>query len=134
MTIQHIIDVVFKFYHIDPLLCHAKTRKREIAQTRQIAMYFGRELTKLSFASIGKEFNMNHATILYGADNINDLIETDKKLAREVQLIRLILKGRQIHFNIDEIIEMIELCFGVEYSILFKEFFTNEILLKNEKT
>jgi len=66
-----------------------RTRAREVALPRQIAMYLIREETDSSLPKIGEMLGgRDHTTILYGADKISELIETDGALRRDVTAIR----------------------------------------------
>ena len=63
----------------------SKTRKREIVQARQIAMYFARTKTKLALATIGAEIGgKDHATVLHACKTVEDLYETDKTFRQHV--------------------------------------------------
>ena len=58
----------------------SKTRKREIVQCRQLAMYFSKQKTKNSLAMIGKHCgNKDHATVLHACKTVNNLADTDKR-------------------------------------------------------
>ena len=58
----------------------SKTRKREIVQCRQLAMYFSKQMTKNSLAMIGKYCgNKDHATVLHACKTVNNLADTDKR-------------------------------------------------------
>lgn len=57
----------------------SKTRKREIVQVRQLAMWFMIAHTKWSLEVIGKRCgNKDHATVLHARKTVNNLRETDK--------------------------------------------------------
>jgi chromosomal replication initiator protein len=72
---------------VDQLL--GRDRSRDVALPRQIAMYLIREETDTSLPKIGQMLGgRDHTTILYGADKISELIETDGTLRREVMAIR----------------------------------------------
>ena len=52
----------------------------EVVQARQIAMYFSKQLTKSSLATIGAHCGgKDHATVLHACRTVNNLIETDKR-------------------------------------------------------
>ena len=62
-----------------------KTRKREIVQARQRCMYFAKEITKLSLASIGSQVGgKDHATVLHAHTTVNNFIDTDKAYSIEI--------------------------------------------------
>lgn len=80
LSIDYIQDVVCSYFNIHSDQLRSKTRKREIVQSRQIAMYFAKSLTKASLASIGAKIGgKDHATVLHACKTVNNLIETDKR-------------------------------------------------------
>ena len=60
------------------------SRKRELVFTRQLCMFFARGKTKASLAAIGNYMNRNHATVLHAVENINNLIDTERKTRLKV--------------------------------------------------
>ena len=66
-----------------------RERTREVALPRQIAMYLLREEGGISLPKIG-EFvgGRDHTTVMYACDKVNDLMETDDRLRRQVLKIR----------------------------------------------
>ena len=70
-------------------MLQAKTRKREVVQARQLAMYFSKNLTKYSLSYIGNQIGKkDHATVLYACKTITDLIETDRNFKLQVEEIQ----------------------------------------------
>lgn len=58
----------------------SKSRKQEVVENRQIAMYLSRIYTRKSFREIGNEFgNKTPATIMHACKAITNLCETDRK-------------------------------------------------------
>ncbi len=91
MNIQKVVCDYFNI-HIDQL--QLKTRKREIVQARQIAMFFSKNLTKSSLATIGSQIgNKDHATVLHACKTVNNLIDTDKRFMFSIQEIEKKLKA-----------------------------------------
>jgi len=79
ISIDYIEKVVCDYFNISIDLMNSKTRKREIVQARQLAMYFAKKLTKASLATIGLHCgNKDHATVLHACRTVNNLIDTDK--------------------------------------------------------
>jgi hypothetical protein len=70
------------------VLSDTKTRRREIVERRQIAIYILRHHTELSLSSIGGIFGKDHATILYAVRTIKDLVQVDKKIMYYVVSIK----------------------------------------------
>jgi len=93
ITIEHIQDVVCKYYNLTLEQLHTETRKREIVQARQIAQYFAKQLTKYSLKVIGEKIgNKNYATILHAIKVVNNLIDTDKAIRNEIEEIERLIK------------------------------------------
>jgi chromosomal replication initiator protein len=93
ISIDYIQKVVCNFYNIGLELLQSKTRKREIVQARQVAMFFSKSLTKSSLATIGSQIGgKDHATVLHACKTVNNLIETDKRFRLQVDEIEKKLK------------------------------------------
>ena len=70
----------------------SKTRKRQIVQARQIAMYMSRNLINCSLSTIGAEIGgKDHATVLHACTTVNDLMSTDKAFRQYVTDIEKML-------------------------------------------
>ena len=79
VSIDYIQKVVCDYFDLPIELLKSKTRKREIVQARQIAMYFANKMTKSSLANIGLHCGgKDHATVLHACRTVNNLQETDK--------------------------------------------------------
>ncbi len=85
ISIDYIQKVVCDYYSIPIDMIQSKTRKREIVQARQIAMYFSKSLTKSSLATIGAKIGgKDHATVLHACKTVNNLIDTDKRFRMQI--------------------------------------------------
>ena len=71
-----IISQVCKFYSVDEVILRGTQKTKGIAEARQMAMYLVRKLTNLSLPDIGKEFNRDHATVLYGIRKVEASLKT----------------------------------------------------------
>ncbi len=93
LSIEYISKVVCDYFNISVDSMQAKTRKREIVQARQLTMYFSKNMTKFSLASIGAQVgNKDHATVLHACKTVNNLKETDKNFRIYVEEIEKKLK------------------------------------------
>lgn len=93
LTFDKIRDTVCDYFKISQDQIVSKTRKREIVQARQIAMYLVRNLTQASLASIGSQMGgKDHATVLHACSTVQDLMETDKSVKHYVQELEKSLK------------------------------------------
>jgi chromosomal replication initiator protein len=89
VSIDFIQKVVCDYFDMPVELLRSKTRKREIVQARQLTMYFAKQLTKNSLASIGSQIgNKDHATVLHACRTVLNLTETDKRFRTYVDDIR----------------------------------------------
>ncbi len=80
ISIDYIQKIVCDYFSVPLDVLNSKTRKREIVQARQLAMYFSKLHTKSSLATIGLHCgNKDHATVLHACRTVNNLIETDKQ-------------------------------------------------------
>ncbi len=93
ISIDYIQKVVCNYYNIGLEMLQSKTRKREIVQARQVAMFFSKSMTKSSLATIGSQIGgKDHATVLHACKTVNNLIETDKRFRLQVDEIEKKLK------------------------------------------
>jgi chromosomal replication initiator protein len=93
ISIDYIQKVVCDYFNMQVDMLKSKTRKREIVQARQIAMYFAKNLTKSSLASIGSVIGgKDHATVLHACKTVNNLIDTDKRFRLYIDEIEKKLK------------------------------------------
>jgi chromosomal replication initiator protein len=80
ISIDYIQKVVCDYFELPLDLLKSNTRKREVVQARQLAMYFSKSLTKSSLSNIGIHCGgKDHATVLHACRTVNNLMETDKK-------------------------------------------------------
>lgn len=86
VSIEQIQKVVSKYFELDVSTLQSKTRKRNIVQARQLAMFFAKRMTKASLASIGAQIGKrDHATVLHACKTVENLTETDKQFRKYVE-------------------------------------------------
>jgi chromosomal replication initiator protein len=86
VSIDYIQKVVCDYFDLPLDLMKSKSRKREVVQARQIAMYFAKNFTKSSLATIGAQCGgKDHATVLHACKTVNNLMDTDKKFRGYVE-------------------------------------------------
>ena len=92
VTIDKVQRVVCDYFNITRDELMSKTRKRQIVQARQIAMYMSRSLINCSLSTIGSEIGgKDHATVLHACTTVSDLMSTDKTFRQYVNDIEKIL-------------------------------------------
>ena len=85
ISIDYIQKIVCDYFELPLEMLKSKTRKREVVQARQLAMYFSKQFTKSSLSNIGMHCGgKDHATVLHACRTVNNLIDTDKKFKLQV--------------------------------------------------
>ena len=88
ITPQKIIDSVSSYYNISSEEIIGKSKQKNIALPRQIAMYLCKTLTNMNFVMIAKALgNKDRTTIMYGVDKIMESIKTDAILKADIEAI-----------------------------------------------
>jgi chromosomal replication initiator protein len=102
VTAVDILAAVAERFHVEEEQLISRSRTKEIAHARQVAMYLIREETAISLPKIGNTLGgRDHSTILYGCDKIRDQLETDETLRRDVMAIReRLLHGEGVRVNL----------------------------------
>lgn len=93
ITMDDIKKAVSNFYNIPIDVIESKSRKHEIALSRQMCMQISKKLTNLSLKSIGAHFGgRDHSTVLHSCRAIDNYLETDKFVKAEYDKIMSQLK------------------------------------------
>ena len=96
ITIDDILQVVCKHFNLESAAIHTKSRKREVVQARQIAMFLAKNYTELSTSKIGKLIgNKDHATVLHACKTVKGQLEVDRSFHEEVDCIESELKKKK---------------------------------------
>ena len=93
VTMDKVQEVVCEYFNITRETLLSKSRKRQIVQARQIAMYMSRNLIGgCSLSTIGMELGgKDHATVLHACNTVSDLMSTDKMFKQYVSDIERML-------------------------------------------
>ena len=95
VTIETIINKVCEHFKFEESVLHSKSRKREVVQARQVAMYLAKKHTDISASKIGHLIgNRDHATVLHACKNIKDQITVDTEFCAEISEIEHSLKQK----------------------------------------
>ena len=93
LSVAEIRDMVCDFYGVSLESLLSESRKREIVQARQVAMYFAKIKTKDSLTTIGTTIGKrNHATVLHACKTVQDLIDTDKSFRSSIEELNRMFK------------------------------------------
>lgn len=95
LTIEEIQRIVCEYLNIPEELIRAKTRKQEVVNARQLAMYFSKELTNCSLKTIGLHFGgRDHSTVIHAYQTVEDLSKTDPRYRSLVLQLRSRFESR----------------------------------------
>ncbi len=88
LSADMILSEVAAFYKIKYDKLVGKSRPKNIAYPRQIAMFLCREMLDLPFSQIGKLFNRDHTTVLYAYEKIYTEMAQDYNLKENIKEIK----------------------------------------------
>jgi chromosomal replication initiator protein len=95
ISFEDIKEVICEHYHVSVEDLCSRSRKRPIANIRQVAIFLADKYTELSTVQIGKQIGgRNHATVIHSVNQIRNLMDIDAKFRNEVDLIETKIKGR----------------------------------------
>lgn len=94
VTIENIQKTVAEYFKMRVADLLSKRRSRSIARPRQIAMSLSKELTSRSLPEIGDAFGgRDHTTVLHACRKVNELRQSDHKIAEDYSNILRILSS-----------------------------------------
>ncbi len=83
VSIESIQNYVCEYFGIDTNKVREKTRKQEIVEARQIAMYLSKKFTKSSLKTIGLQFGgRDHSTVIHAISTVEERLSTSPKHKR----------------------------------------------------
>ena len=86
INIDSITKVVCDHFNIAENKIRDKTRKKEIVQARQLAMYLSKEMTNASLKTIGLHFGgRDHSTVIHACTSIENSKENDKSVREMIE-------------------------------------------------
>jgi chromosomal replication initiator protein len=89
LSVTGIIAAVADYYGLDVEDILGQSRTRKVARPRQLVMYLAREETDSSLPQIGRQLgDRDHTTVLYGCEKIEELLEVEPSLRREMLEIK----------------------------------------------
>ena len=94
---QQVLMAVAEVFGLSPDQLLGRSRSRDVALPRQVAMYLMREEVNASLPQIGEALGgRDHTTVMYACEKVADLIERDDRLRRQVLQIREHLYGHAL--------------------------------------
>ncbi len=94
VTINNIQKTVAEYYKIRVGDLHSKSRSRQVARPRQIAMALAKELTEHSLPEIGDAFGgRDHTTVLHACRKVKELADKDVRIQEDFDNLMRILSA-----------------------------------------
>ena len=93
ITVDRILAAVSRRYGISTEDIKAKKRSADIVNARHICIYLIRQLTDISFNSIGEFFSRDHATIISAFKKVESNVSTSQSFAKEIEELMSELKN-----------------------------------------
>ena len=89
VSIEGIQKITADHFGFPDDLMRAKTRKKEISQARQIAMYLSKILTDSSLKTIGLHFGgRDHSTVIHAIQCMEQALLSDEKIKEAISLLK----------------------------------------------
>ncbi len=89
LTVDIVKDEVARRYNVTLEDMEGPSRKREVTQARQIAIYVSRELTQSSFPALGRAFGgRDHTTTMHSYQKVQELMRQMPLLRGEIEALR----------------------------------------------
>lgn len=97
VRIEDIQRVVARHFNVSKSDLLSSRRTRTIVRPRQIAMYLSKAMTPRSLPEIGRRFGgRDHTTVLHAVRKIEELIQGDRSLGDEIELLRKMVEDQPI--------------------------------------
>jgi chromosomal replication initiator protein len=87
LTPEGIARVVARVYGLEQTALRGKSRAKAVTKPRNLAMFLCRRHTDASYASIGRTFNRDHSTVMYGVSQVERGLKAEGKLNQEVAFL-----------------------------------------------
>ncbi|MDZ7725537.1 MAG: chromosomal replication initiator protein DnaA [candidate division KSB1 bacterium] len=89
ISVEYIQKMIAEYFDFPDDMLRAKTRKKEIAQARQMAMYLCKTMTDNSLKTIGLHFGgRDHSTVIHAVNAMEKLINEDRTIREHVENIK----------------------------------------------
>ncbi len=93
LTILDIQKEIENFYKISHASLVGNSRTRNVNHARQVCIYLCRQLlVNATYTTIGKEFNRDHATVMYSVNRIEEQLRDNRELSEEIETLSKIIR------------------------------------------
>jgi len=89
LSLETIEKAICTYFSITPNDLKGKSKKKEIAAGRQVAMYLSKELTGSSLKTIGLHFGgRDHSTVIHGHNTIKNKVENSAETRGQIEELK----------------------------------------------
>jgi chromosomal replication initiator protein len=88
VTIKKILKKVSSEFDVPVAYITSQTRKKNVTEPRQIAMYLARQLTDNSLHTIGLAFGRDYSTVIHSIKKVETLLEEDPQYSKLIENIK----------------------------------------------
>ncbi len=85
---KKIIKIIADHYELKEEEVLKKARTKHLVQARQFLIYFLREISQLSYTSIGQLLKKDHTTVIYSYEKIVKILKKNPELSQELEILR----------------------------------------------
>lgn len=88
LTVDDILEKVCNHFNVSQAAVNSKSRRQNVVEVRQLAMYFAQKYTKMPASRIGKLVgNRDHSTVIHSCSKIESRLKIDKAFQAEISSI-----------------------------------------------
>lgn len=80
-------EVIAQHWNIKLADMYTRTRKRDIVEARQVAMWYMVTIQRYTLHQAGDVFKLDHATAHYARNTVNDLMQVDRAFRLKVTAV-----------------------------------------------
>lgn len=93
VTIESVQELIEQYYQVSRDDLVSRSRRRQVAQPRNLAMYLCRRHTRAPLEAIGQAFRRDHATVLYAVQAVEREMRKKGAFAHQVEFLARRLVG-----------------------------------------
>jgi chromosomal replication initiator protein len=84
VTIKKVVEMVAQEFKLAVSLLTSQTRKKNVSEPRQMAMYIARQLTDNSLHTIGLAFGRDYSTVIHSVKKVEQALEREPDLKKQI--------------------------------------------------
>jgi chromosomal replication initiator protein len=93
VTVELVCDVIGQYYQLTREELRSRSRRRQIVEPRNLAMYLCRRHTRSSLEVIGRAFERDHSTVLYAVRAVERMMRARGAFGHQVEFLSRRLVG-----------------------------------------